>query len=417
MPALSAAKHVPRRLQPTNRKLSPRYDPMSTPSTNLFERPDEIAREDACLAPYAMHTRLSKGRKHDEANHPYRSLYQRDRDRIVHSTAFRRLMNKTQVLVSQTNDHHRTRLTHTLEVTQISRTIARHLGLNEDLTEAIALLHDLGHPPFGHAGEETLNACMAKHGGFEHNWHGLRIVETLEYCYAGFPGLNLSWEVLEAQAMHSKRRDAPEIKPFLAAGNPLLEAQVVDAADSLAYNAHDVDDALSVGLIAVSDLASVAFWQETAERARIGHPVLGPLQLQPTIIRGLIDWQVSDLLDQTRRNLREHNIRTVEDVRSCNTILVNLSTHVSRLKSELEMFLRDRVYRHYRVMRMAAKGQRMLQLLFEQFCKHAEQLPPRYRALAEQAGLERTVCDYLAGMTDRFAQEEFLRLFQPCTLV
>src|SRR5437762_9116258 len=177
-----------------------------------------------------MRTRDSRGRKHPETAHPYRSLYPRDRDRIVHSTAFRRLMHKTQVLVSQTNDHHRTRLTHTLEVAQISRTIARQLGLNEDLTEAVALAHDLGHPPFGHAGEEALDECMRAHGGFEHNRHGLRIVEQLEYRYADFPGLNLSWEVLEAQALHSKRRDAPEIHEFASGGQPLLEAQVVDAA-------------------------------------------------------------------------------------------------------------------------------------------------------------------------------------------
>src|SRR4051812_7945026 len=211
---------------------------------------DWLDREDAVLAPYAMRTRLSKGRLHDEPAHAFRTLYQRDRDRVVHSTAFRRLMYKTQVFVNQTSDHHRTRLTHTLEVAQISRTIARQLGLNEDLTEAIALMHDLGHPPYGHAGEVALNDLMADFGGFEHNWHGLRIVEELEYRYPDFPGLNLSWEVLEAQAMHSKAKTTPEVKQSLGVGQPLLEAQVVDAADSLAYNTHDIDDALSVGLLA-----------------------------------------------------------------------------------------------------------------------------------------------------------------------
>src|SRR5947207_4879111 len=186
----------------------------------MFEPPDWVDREDEVLAPYAMRTRLSRGRRHPDPPHPFRTLYQRDRDRIVHSTAFRRLMNKTQVLVSQTNDHHRTRLTHTLEVAQISRTIARQLGLNEDLTEAVALLHDLGHPPFGHAGEEALDACMKDHGGFEHNRHALRIVELLEYRYADFPGLNLSWEVLEAMAQHSKAADAPDVAELRAAGRP-----------------------------------------------------------------------------------------------------------------------------------------------------------------------------------------------------
>src|SRR5215471_17167470 len=196
-----------------------------------FPPPDDLAREEQTLAPYAMRTRQSRGRRHPEEPHAFRTLYQRDRDRIVHSTAFRRLMYKTQVLVAQTNDHHRTRLTHTLEVAQISRTIARQLGLNEDLTEAIALAHDLGHPPFGHAGEEALNECMREHGGFEHNRHGLRIVEELEHRYPRFAGLNLTWEVRESLAQHSKHPESKEIREFLGAGQPFLEAQVVDAAD------------------------------------------------------------------------------------------------------------------------------------------------------------------------------------------
>ena len=262
----------------------------------LFEPPDWLDREDEVLAPYAMRTRQSRGRQHPEEPHQFRTLYQRDRDRIVHSTAFRRLMYKTQVLVTQTNDHHRTRLTHTLEVAQISRTIARQLGLNEDLTEAIALAHDLGHPPFGHAGEEALNECMKDHGGFEHNRHALRIVELLEYRYADFPGLNLSWEVLEAQAQKARDKETRRqgdretgrqgdretgnsttssgllvsLSPCLPVsedvGLPLLEAQVVDAADSLAYDTHDIDDALSVGLIVIEDLEEVEFWRRTVKR-------------------------------------------------------------------------------------------------------------------------------------------------------
>src|SRR5215475_14548592 len=196
---------------------------MSKADDGVFAPPDWLEREEEVLAPYAMRTRHSKGRQHPEPSHPYRTLYERDRDRIVHSTAFRRLMHKTQVLTGQIGDHHRTRLTHTLEVAQISRTIARQLGLNEDLTEAIALMHDLGHPPFGHAGEAALAQCMKDHGGFEHNRHGLRIVEQLEYRYADFRGLNLTWEVLQAQAMHSKRQNAPEVRRFLGAGQPLLE--------------------------------------------------------------------------------------------------------------------------------------------------------------------------------------------------
>jgi dGTPase len=382
-----------------------------------FKPADALVREDETLAPYAMRTRHSRGRRYPEATHPYRTLYQRDRDRIVHSTAFRRLMNKTQVLVSQTNDHHRTRLTHTLEVAQISRTIARQLGLNEDLTEAVALLHDLGHPPFGHAGEEALDECLRDHGGFEHNWHGLRIVETLEYRYADFPGLNLSWEVLEAQAHHSKRRDAEEIKPYLAAGGPLLEAQLVDAADSLAYDAHDVDDALSVGLIEIHDLDEVPFWRQVLEHCRARRPQLAAPYFQPTVIRALIDEQVNDLLANTSRNLRERGIQSVADVRAAATPIVVPSPEVVQLKAGLEEFLRKRIYRHVRVARMAAKGQRIVQKLFEEFCKNPSLLPERYAARARQGSLERTVGDYVAGMTDRFAQDEFLRLFQPCTLV
>ncbi|MSQ94974.1 MAG: deoxyguanosinetriphosphate triphosphohydrolase [Gemmataceae bacterium] len=373
----------------------------------------EPTDRDDLLAPYAIRTRNSKGRKHAEPAHPYRSFYQRDRDRIVHSTAFRRLMHKTQVLVNQPGDYHRTRLTHTLEVTQISRTIARRLGLNEDLTEATALLHDLGHPPFGHAGETALDECMRDHGGYEHNRHGLRLVEVLEYRYPDFPGLNLSWEVLEAQAMHSKRPDAPEVKPYLAVGQPLLEAQVVDAADSLAYTCHDVDDALSVGLITLDDLATVRFWTCAMERAQAEHPRMQAEHLQPTVIRKLIDWQVVDLLEATMENLRAQKIGCVEDVRRAPRLLVAPGPEVRDLKADLEVFLRDRVYRHHRVMRMAYKGQRILKQMFEEFCAHPRALPTRYRLRAEAGDLQPTVCDYLAGMTDRYAQDEYLRLFQP----
>jgi dGTPase len=382
-----------------------------------FVPPDWLDREDEVLAPYAMRTRQSRGRRHPEEPHPFRTLYQRDRDRIVHSTAFRRLMYKTQVLVNQTNDHHRTRLTHTLEVSQISRTIARRLGLNEDLTEAIALAHDLGHPPFGHAGEAELNLCMADHGGFEHNQHALRIVEQLEYRYADFPGLNLSWEILEAQAMHSKRHDAPEIQEFRKAGQPLLEAQVVDAADSLAYDTHDIDDALGVGLITFADLEECEFSRRAAAHVRQRHANIRPEQFQPTAVRALIEWQVTDLLEHTLHNLRRQRIRTVEDVRQAPAALVGLGPEVRELQAGLEEFLHRRVYRHHRVMRMAAKGRRFLRGLFEEYCRSPEELPERYLRRARAGSVPRTVCDYLAGMTDRYAQDEYLRLFQPYTNV
>ncbi len=384
---------------------------------SFYEPPDWLEWEDRSLAPYAMRTRQSRGRRHPEPPHPYRTLYQRDRDRIVHSTAFRRLMHKTQVLAAQTNDHHRTRLTHTLEVAQIARTIARRLGLNEDLTEAVALSHDLGHPPFGHAGEEALDECMTEHGGFEHNLHALRIVTLLEYRYPDFPGLNLSWEVLEAMALHSRRRDAPETAEYAAAGQPPLEAQVADAADSLAYDAHDVDDALGVGLVTVDDLEEVEFWRRASEQVRQRHGELAPEQFQPTVVRTLIAWQVGDLLEQTRQRLRQERIRSVEDVRAFPEALVGPGLEVRRLKAELEAFLHRRVYRHYRVQRMAIKGSRIVGMLFDEFRRAPQLLPPRYARRIDGAPPERVVCDYVAGMTDRYAQDEYLRLFHPYTIV
>src|SRR5436305_10745546 len=234
----------------------------------MFTPPDGLGRDEFLLAPYAMATRLSRGRQYPEPEHPFRPLFQRDRERIVHSAAFRRLMSKTQVLTAQTNDHHRTRLTHSLEVAQVSRTIARQLGLHEDLTEAIALSHDLGHPPFGHAGERALNDCLAGHGGFDHNLHALRIVELLESPYAAFPGLNLTAEVREAMAWHSKRSDAPAARELTAAGLPTLEARVVDTADSLAYDTHDLDDAIGAGLVTLDELEGVPLWRGGAGRVR-----------------------------------------------------------------------------------------------------------------------------------------------------
>lgn len=388
-----------------------------TNDENIFEPPNWLEREEEVLAPYAMRTRLSRGRRHSEPPHPFRTLYQRDRDRIVHSTAFRRLMYKTQVLVTDTNDHHRTRLTHTLEVAQISRTVARQLGLNEDLTEAIALAHDLGHPPFGHAGEDALDRCMKDHGGFEHNRQGLRILEYLEYRYADFPGLNLSWEVLESQAMHSKRRDAPEIRLFTGVGQPLLEAQVVDVTDSLAYDTHDIDDALYAGLITLDDLQAVEFWRRAVDRVRLHHPGLGREHFQTTVVRDLIDWQVSDLLEHTRHRLRQERIRTPEDVRRTAEPVVGPSPEVRALKADLEAFLRRHVYHHHRIMRMAAKGRRILEELFQAFCQEPGLLRDRYARQAQTGPTERTVCDYLAGMTDRYVQDEYMRLFQPYTNV
>jgi dGTPase len=376
-----------------------------------LDPPDWLEREDAVLAPYAMHARASRGRRYPEPAHPYRTIFQRDRERLIHSTAFRRLMNKTQVIVSQTNDHHRTRLTHSLEVAQISRTLSRRLGLNEDLTEAIALSHDLGHPPFGHAGEKALDECLEPIGGFDHNLHALRLVELLEERYPDFPGLNLSWEVREAFVQHSKRRDAPEAQPFLEAGYPLLEAQVVDATDSLTYDTHDIDDALGLELITLRQLEEVEIWRMAARevfRAGMSDDIF-----RTGVVRHLIDWQVRDMVSHSLDQLRLHRVRTVEDVRHASVVLVGCSPGLCQLKEGLERFLHKYVYEHYRVMRMKRKGARMLRAMFDEFSLHPELLPPRFALRRESEPLSRIVGDYLAGMTDRYAQQEYLRLFQP----
>ncbi len=379
----------------------------------IFRPLDPWEWEERFLAPYAMRTRLSRGRIHEEPEHPYRTLYQRDRDRIIHSAAFRRLMYKTQVLVNHYSDQHRTRLTHTLEVAQISRTIARQLGLNEDLTEAIALAHDLGHPPFGHAGETALDECMAQFGGFEHNRHGLRLVQFLERRYPAFPGLNLTWEVLESLSYHSKRPEAPEVKPFRTFAQPFLEAQVVDAADSLAYDTHDLDDALELGLIELDEVREVPFCRLAEERMRERYGQVSRENYPAALVRTLIDWQVEDLLAHTRQRLRSFQVRSVEDARRAPEPIVQPSPEIARLKAQLEEFLRDRVYHHYRVQRMTTKAKRFLRMLFEEYRRVPGMLPPFFRQRIASDGLEQTICDYLASMTDRFAQDEYLRLFHP----
>ncbi|MBA4067147.1 MAG: deoxyguanosinetriphosphate triphosphohydrolase [Isosphaera sp.] len=402
---------------------------MSRPPTAA----DWHQHEDGWLAPYAMRSGASRGRRHPEPGHPFRSLYQRDRERVVHCTAFRRLTGKTQVLVASVNDHHRTRLTHTLEVSQVARTVARRLRLNEDLTEAVALAHDIGHPPFGHAGEEALDECLRPHGGFDHNLFGLRRLDELEERYPEFPGLNLSFEVREAFAQHAGRFDPPECAEFRACGGPLLEAQVVDEVDSLAYDAHDTDDALGLGLITLDDLAGVEFWAAAAGRVHAHTPGLSGHPLRVAVVRELLAWQVTDLLDETARRVADGNVRSVDDVRAAAGPLVGFTPEVRRLKTGLERFLRERVYRHHLVLRMTAVGKRVLAALFAEYVRSPELLPEKHlRRWTGAAGvvgpppagwvtaartpldcLERVVGDYLAGMTDRYAQLEYRRLFLP----
>ena len=366
----------------------------------------------AKLAPYAYSPTNSLGREYPEQDHPFRTVFERDRDRVVHSTAFRRLVNKTQVFPSPTNDHHRTRMTHTLEVAQISRVVARQLGLEEDLTESIALAHDLGHPPFGHAGEDELREFMKEHGGFEHNLHALRIVTELEYRYPGFPGLNLTWEVREAFAHHSKSNDKM-LDRYKSVGMPFLEAQVADEIDSLAYNSHDVEDALSAGLITETDIMDIQIWRQTYNDIIRQYPSIPSGTRVPTIVRKMIDTQVTDLIFQSRENFKNERIDSVEAVRRSKNLLIGMSTKMRELRKELESFLHRQVYKNTRVQRMAQKGRRIIRRLFQEFLACPLLLPTRYREKLNILSPHRVICDYLAGMTDRFARMEYGRMFNP----
>ena len=378
-------------------------------------------------APYASHPEKSRGRLHAEPESDMRSPFQRDRDRIIHSTAFRRLMHKTQVFVSHEGDHFRTRLTHSLEVAQIARTAARALGLDEDLAEAVGLAHDLGHTPFGHAGEEALNAEMAPYGGFSHNDQTLRILTRLEHGYAEFDGLNLTWETLEGTAKHNGPLVGPGIErpvpptiaeydrrhPLALDGFPGPEAQIAALADDIAYNNHDIDDGLRAGLFAVSDLADVplvgAIFDEVAGR----YPGLDASRLIHEAIRRLIDRMVRDLVAETRRRLVDCGAASVDGVRCQRMPVAAFSEQMRDHDRALKRFLHERMYRHYRVNRMSSKARRVVRELFQLFFAEPECLPGEWRvpAGAGPAETARIVADYLAGMTDRFALDEHRRLF------
>ncbi len=371
-------------------------------------------REERELAPYAMKSKDSKGRKYPEEEHQYRSIYQRDRDRIIHSTAFRRLEYKTQVFVNHEGDYYRTRLTHTIEVAQIARSIARALNLNEDIAEAIALAHDLGHTPFGHSGEDALKKLMAGHGGFEHNLHGLRVVDILEQKYPNFPGLNLSWELKESIVKHTSPYDhTPITTEYNAHERPLLEAQIVDKADSIAYDNHDLDDSLKAGLITDEELQTVDLWRETQKKVKQKYVISDRGILIAQTIRTLINVEVTDLLENTLSRLKREGITTVADVRNHPELLVSFSPALSEQKKKLQRFLFKNVYQHYRVARMSDKAKRFLEELFLAFINNPRQLPSEYQRWIEEAGLYQAVCDYIAGMTDRFAQDEYKKLFYP----
>jgi dGTPase len=361
-----------------------------------------VEREAALLAPYAMRSADSAGRKFPESVQVYRGPFQRDRDRIIHSGAFRRLSHKTQVFTGDMGDYHRTRLTHTLEVASIARTLARALRLNEDLVEALALAHDIGHPPFGHSGEDVLDECLAGNGGFNHNAQALRIFELLEIRYPDFPGLNLTREVLEGQ---SRRID----KTVAAPVSPLLEVQVVDAADSIAYDSHDVDDSLELGLLALDQLLAVPLWREAAERVRRRFPHLDHRQLRRAIVHELIHWQVDDLLAVVEREIAVCGVASVADVRRAPVLFVP-SPELAELKQGLERFLFKNVYRHKSVEAIRASAREALREMFDILVAAPDRLPAKFRARVSADGAPRAVADYLAGMTDRYALEEHRRL-------
>jgi len=378
----------------------------------LFSRTQLEAFEDQTLAPYGVRSISSKGRAIPEDEPDYRTSFQRDRDRILHTTAFRRLEYKTQVFINYEGDYYRTRLTHTLEVAQIGRTIARALGGNEDLIEAICLAHDLGHPPFGHSGEVALARLMRDFGGFDHNKQSLRIVTKLERRYPDFPGLNLTWEVREGIVKHESEydiSDASEYNPDLR-GN--LEAQIANVADELAYTAHDLDDGLRSGMITPYMLEGITLWEILVNSVDWHGPVLDDLS-RHRIIRRLIGMEVTDLVNTTDKCIRESNVKSVDDLQRLPYNVIGFSEDTTRRNRQLKDFLYANLYRHHRVVRMAVKAEQIINKLFQAYLAEPEMLPQHVQTLMGERNHERIVCDYIAGMTDRFAVEEYQKLFDP----
>ena len=380
--------------------------------------------DEGLLAPYAQRASASRGRRVPEPPPRHRTEYQRDRDRIVHSTAFRRLVYKTQVFVNHEGDLYRTRLTHSLEVAQIARSVARALALNEALAEAVCLAHDLGHTPFGHAGQDTLNDCMREYGGFEHNLQSLRVVDELEERYAEFPGLNLTFEVREGILKHCSAANARALgelgERFLLRRQPGLEAQLANLADEIAYNNHDVDDGIRAGLITAEGLRGCDMFGRQYEQVRSQYPDLPGRRLVHEVVRRMIDYAVNDLVDASAAAIAAAAPRDVEDVRARSQPLLTFSEAVRGEHLELKRYLREHLYKHYRVLRMTTKARRVVRELFEAMLGDVDLMPTEHQEIARRleavdgpAGRARAVADYIAGMTDRFAILEHRRLFEP----
>lgn len=375
---------------------------------NSQERPD--------LASYAAKSNLSKGRRYQEAFKDDRPVFERDRDRIIHSSAFRRLEYKTQVFVNHEGDYYRTRLTHSLEVAQIARGIARRLKLNEELTETLALAHDLGHTPFGHAGEKALNQLMKDMGGFEHNLQSLRVVELLEDRYPRFKGLNLTWETREGIVKHSSACDNPSyahLDEYQPDTVPTLEAQIINLADEIAYNNHDIDDALEAGFYSFEELREVALCKEIIERVEKEYPDISEDKKKYQTISILIGYLINDVVSSSEGNIELNKVETLGDVKAVNKILISYSPEIEEKTAKLKDFLQKNVYQHYKVERMRVKAERYVTLLFQTYKDNTRLLPHKYSQRMENEKKERVICDYISGMTDRYALDEYKKLFEP----
>lgn len=372
-------------------------------------------KEEEILAPYAIHTANSKGRTYPEPEHDFRPCFQRDKDRIIHTSAFRRLEYKTQVFVNDEGDYYRTRMTHTLEVAQIGRTLARALGANEDLTEAICLAHDIGHPPFGHSGETSLAKMMVDSGSFNHNLQTMRIITRLEKRYSGFAGLNLTYETLEGIAKHETEYKDPAMNPDTTDLRGSFEAQIANAADEIAYSAHDLDDGLRSGLIKVSQCENLMVWKTIADELNWVGPRFSDLT-RHQFIHSLTNMIVTDIYHATQEKVKDSGVRTVEDVqRLPYNLVVNSDPWLLQLR-ELKDFLFKNLYRHYHVIRMSYKADLIITRLFEAYRQEPALMPPHILENIASEGRDVAICDYIAGMTDRFAIDQYQKLFEPAFL-